>query len=702
LKQLNEATFHAKNKRKIGENQEDWESFLRRILAVDFTISRDSRDVHNKEEMIEQIRSDALKREGPTDVQGARTMADRLQDGQRLNINDKLVSPNGRYTLLMQADGNLVLYHDSIDVSTAYWSTDTWWLPDNERPAYALMQGDAHFVLYDANGVPRWASGTWGPGYVAPYIVLQDDGNLIIYHDGNQPVWASGGVGGVGAIPAQGYLPASAGGDLNAAVDRLGRLPTIVAGSTDLGPPTATTVDANGVAYHVMEQRRRLVNDVIEHAFLQDIAAMGVWPGQVIQGKALLVGDVAPIGPFVRQPGKLQIVTDLISNTPQPQSADLDNPDAAKVNQARRDILNKVNPAGSAGLLKAGFERASTLREVGVKLGVSVKGSAFGVDANATLDQTYKRSVVVASIRQVFYTVTFTPHSAGATGFWPEGDVSYQDLEPYVGVGNPPLYIDSVQYGRFICVTAQGAFSSSDITGALQVSWKAAVSGDVNIDARSKEVLESSQVKIYTLGVPGRENFQNLADPINELQQVYKSGLTFTLQNPGAPISFTCRHIADGALSHVGLAAEYTQPLSAQGENVSQRRFEVFDGPGGGLVDTRIRVNPGDTATLSSRGEIWSGVIFSGTHGPEGWPGHRADPAAPLPQGTAYCLVHRFGTGRWIEAGRFWEGSPEPGGGGMFLLNVNDNNPYNGNPANRWEVYVDVKRAGAAAAGVYV
>jgi len=65
-------------------------------------------------------------------------MADRLQDGQQLNINDKLVSPNGRNTLLMQTDGNLVLYHDSIDISTAYWATDTWWLPDNERPAYAL------------------------------------------------------------------------------------------------------------------------------------------------------------------------------------------------------------------------------------------------------------------------------------------------------------------------------------------------------------------------------------------------------------------------------------------------------------------------------------------------------------------------------------------------------------------------------------
>lgn len=492
------------------------------------------------------------------------------------------------------------------------------------------------------------------------------------------------------------------GEDLNSVVDGFGRMPPVVSGSTELAPPTSTTVNANGVAYLITEQRRRTVNDIVEHAFLQDIAAMGVWPGQVIQGNALLVGDVAPIGPFGRQPGKIQIVTDLISNTPDAQDADLDNPDAAKVNQARRDILSRINPTGSAGILKAGFERASTLREAGAKLGVTVKGAAFGVDANATLDQTYKSSVVVASIRQVFYSVMFTPNSAGATGFWPEGGVSSEDLRPYAGVGNPPLYIDSVQYGRFICVTAQGAFSSSEITAALKVTWDATLSGSVNIDARTKDVLDSSQVKIYTHGVPGHANFQDLADPIAGLQQVYTNGLSFTLDNPGAPISYTCRHIADGTLAHVGLAAEYTQPLSAQGENVDHQRFEVFDGPGGGLVDTRIWVNPGDTVTVSARGQIWSGVAFSGTHGPEGWPGHQADRAAPQPAATAYCHVIRFGNSDWIEAKGLWQGSPSAGSGGILQLNVNDNNTYNGDPNKRWEVFVDVNRAGAAAAGVYI
>jgi len=380
------------------------------------------------------------------------------------------------------------------------------------------------------------------------------------------------------------------------------------------------------------------------------------------------------------------------------------DPDSATVNQARRDIIRAVNPSDSPGLLKTDFQKASTLREVGAKLGITVKGSAFGVDANAALDLTHRQSTVVASIRQVFYSVTYTPDGPQAAGMWAQDRVDTDDLKPYMGAGNPPLFIDSVQYGRFICVTAQGAFSSSEITAALKAHWQASVSGNVNVDFRTKEVLESSQIKIYTLGVPGHGNFQNIADPISELQQVYRSGLTFNTQNLGAPISFTCKHIADGTLAHVGLAAEYTQALSAQGENVSDRQYQVFDGPGGGFVDTAIQVNPGDRVSVRADGLIWSGVWFSGLHDADGWRGHNADGAAPLPSANAYCLIGRFGSNPadWFRVGRFWEGSPAAGKGGRLQLDINDPNTQNGDPNHRWTVHVDVTRAGAAAAGIYV
>jgi hypothetical protein len=658
-------------------------------------------------------------------------MSDRLAAGEELNVNDQLTSPNGLFELVMQDDGNLVLYQRTapvvglgpllqpevhnppqpigtgghrfpVGIPASYWATGTWTLPVPQRPVRAVMQKDAHFVLYDKDGVPRWASGTWGRAFIDPFLVLQDDGNLVVKHDSARPVWASGIPGGAGSIPAAGFVDITH--TLSASLEQLGRLAPVITGSTDLGTPQSSTVDANGVAYIVTEQRRQLVNETVEQAFLQDISAMGVWPGLVIQGKALLSGDVAPIGPLPRVPGTVNVVTDLITNSPGAgQSMVIPEPTPASVESARRSIIQQVNPTDSPGILKVGIDKASTLREVGVKLGLAVKGSNFGVDANAALNQTYKQSVVVAVIRQIFYSVTFTPSGPQAEGFWADS-VKFDDVAPFVGAGNPPLYIDSVQYGRLICLTARGSFSSSELTAALKANVQAATSVNGSVDVHTKEVLENSEVKVYTIGVPGGGNFQTLADPITELQQVYKSGLLFNTQNLGAPISFTARHVADGTLARVALSAEYVQALSAQGSDVIGRHFFPYDGPSGGLVDTGINVNPGDKVTVSTSGEIWSGIFLAGLHGPQGWPGHKADSAAPKPDGTAFALVVSFGgaSGSWIEAGPFWEGTPPNGKPGRLLLNINDNNPFNGNDWRKFDSKIDVRRGDAGSAGVFI
>ena len=633
-------------------------------------------------------------------------MSDVLKVGENLQTGQSLASPNQNYLLLLQDDGNLVLYQIAADGTRApYWATNTEWLPASERPMLLSMQSDAHLVLYDAANLPRWSSGTWGDGFVDPYLVLQDDSNLVIYHNGSTPIWASGQVNGAGRMDGVGLVTAPH--DLESLVDSCGRVAPFIAGSTNLGDPTQKVVDVNGATYQIVEQRRRLVEDVTEHAFLSDIAQMGVWPGQVVQGGHLANGDIAPIGPLARKGGVISIPTELISASPHPQTGRVDSVNESDVNALRRSILQAVNPTDSAGILKTGFDRATTYREVAVKAGVSVKGPAFGVDANVTLNEDHRQSTVVAVIRQEFYTVTFTPDTARAAGVWQGADdahpVDVPQLSPFVGPGNPPLYVDSVQYGRFICVTAQGSHDSTSISAALKAHWTAAYSGNVDIDTTTKQVLDSCSVKVYTVGVPGHSEFQDMTDPVNDLRIVYTSGLKLSLDNPGAPISFTCRHVTDNTLAHIGLAAEYSEPVSASGVDITDRQFQFWDGSGGGPVNTQINVNPGDTVTLHAEGRIWPGLIFFGDATPDGWIGRSAPDHALVQAGPAYCLVARFGTGRWFAAGSTWQGGvPGAETGGVLQLASNDNNWDNGDSHKHWTIHVNVVRQPASGVGIYV
>jgi hypothetical protein len=108
-----------------------------------------------------------------------------LAPGGTLTEGDYLESNGGKYKLIMQSDGNLVLYQEG----TALWSSSTAGNPGS----YAIMQGEGNLVLYDGT-TSIWNSSTWG--FSGAYLVLQSEGNLVMYQDGH-PVWdwASGYLG---------------------------------------------------------------------------------------------------------------------------------------------------------------------------------------------------------------------------------------------------------------------------------------------------------------------------------------------------------------------------------------------------------------------------------------------------------------------------------------------------------------------------
>ena len=126
-----------------------------------------------------------------------------------------MASPNGKYALLMQDDGNLVLWDYTVNPPYPRWCTHT-----TAPGAYAAMQTDGNLVMYagGANGgsaiwasntryvgtdnvimqsdgnlvvragtVPACATGTWGS---YGYLRVQSDGNLVVYNSANQAVWA--------------------------------------------------------------------------------------------------------------------------------------------------------------------------------------------------------------------------------------------------------------------------------------------------------------------------------------------------------------------------------------------------------------------------------------------------------------------------------------------------------------------------------
>lgn len=106
---------------------------------------------------------------------------DRLNPGQTLIPGTQIGSPNGRYRLIYQTDGNLVLYGPR----RALWASDT----NGRFPGVAIMQTDGNLVIYGLRNEVIWSSGTWGNP--DSFLIVQDDGNLVIYRPDGTPIWAT-------------------------------------------------------------------------------------------------------------------------------------------------------------------------------------------------------------------------------------------------------------------------------------------------------------------------------------------------------------------------------------------------------------------------------------------------------------------------------------------------------------------------------
>jgi hypothetical protein len=135
----------------------------------------------------------------------AATGTGQLAANQGLNVNEQLLSPNGKTRLLMQSDGNLCLYR--VDTGAYLWGTST----GGKSATHLLMQTDGNLVLYNSdNTAVYWSSGT--QGHPGARLALRDDGNLVILDQNGAQLWASGTAWNAGApVPTSTATPAPAG-----------------------------------------------------------------------------------------------------------------------------------------------------------------------------------------------------------------------------------------------------------------------------------------------------------------------------------------------------------------------------------------------------------------------------------------------------------------------------------------------------------
>ena len=106
---------------------------------------------------------------------------DDMRPGEMLPPGQPIRSSNGRYALVYQGDGNLVLSGPAGPL----WASST----GGRSVGAVIMRDNGNLVIQGSDSADVWESATdSNPG---SRLVVQDDGNVVIYRPDGAAVWAT-------------------------------------------------------------------------------------------------------------------------------------------------------------------------------------------------------------------------------------------------------------------------------------------------------------------------------------------------------------------------------------------------------------------------------------------------------------------------------------------------------------------------------
>ena len=275
-----------------------------------------------------------------------------------------------------------------------------------------------------------------------------------------------------------------------------------------------------------------------------------IYPGNLLQGGSLknATPDVIVVD---RAAGTFSI--DILSGSWNISST-VNQVVKSQVVQALNDIVSDASYGAIPSNISFSMEEVHSEQQMALSLGLDF--TAYGVALSSNLgfssNNTYNR--VLVRLSQSYYTMSFDLPASYDDLFAPT--VTPEDLQPYVGAGNPACYISDVTYGRVFYLLVESTSSTSNITSSINASFSSIPnSPSANINASYLSSLENLNIKLFALGGDASTTLYTISSTnVNNLVSVLGAAGDITT---GVPLSYVCRAVNGNKIVSVNLATSY-------------------------------------------------------------------------------------------------------------------------------------------------
>ena len=275
-----------------------------------------------------------------------------------------------------------------------------------------------------------------------------------------------------------------------------------------------------------------------------------VYPGNMLQGGSLknATPDVIVVD---RAGGTFSI--DIISGG-WDVTATVDEVVKSKVATALNDIVANQAYSSIPSNISFSLEEVHTEQQLALALGVDFTAYGVAISSELGFSNSYDYNRVLVKLSQSYYTMSYDLPATYDDLFAPS--VTPENLEPYVGPGNPACYISDVTYGRVFYLLVESTSSATSISSSINASFSAipnAPSANVNTSYLSS--LDNLNIKLFALGGDATTTLYTIGTSnVNNLVSILGAAGDITT---GVPLSYVCRAVNGNNIVSVNLATTY-------------------------------------------------------------------------------------------------------------------------------------------------
>ena len=243
-----------------------------------------------------------------------------------------------------------------------------------------------------------------------------------------------------------------------------------------------------------------------------DFNYQSLYPGAIVQGKAqyMAAGQLTP-NPATPSGGTLTLNGAHFQNANAKTSMHVSSATNAGVTAALQTLTNQHFSADQGGMGGCTMKQvySSSQASFGVNASAGYMGMASMSNTFKSADDNHSNHLLVYC-QQQYFTISYMPdptsNALGNEAFF-SSNMTPDLVQPYMGSGNPPLFVQSVTYGSELYLLLDSTYSAQDMQDAFSASVNVVFAkGSVSITDHQKNVLDSTT--IHTLEIGGRASAQ--------------------------------------------------------------------------------------------------------------------------------------------------------------------------------------------------